>query len=53
MERQHQKSSVLLATDVSTIIYSQNKFKIPSPKFSTNINKYNYSSQLVWNRFAL
>lgn len=53
MEIQQQKSPVLLTNNVSKIIYSQSKFKIPVPPFSNNINKYSYNKQLVWNRFAL
>ena len=53
MERQQQKISALLASNVSTIMSSQNKRKIPVFKFFTNINHHSYNKQLVWNRFAL
>jgi hypothetical protein len=53
MEIQQQKLSALLASNVSTIVPSQNKRKTPASKFFTNINHHSYNEQLVWNRFAL
>ena len=53
MEIQQQKSSALLASNVSAIISSQYKSKTPASKFITNINIHSYNKQLVWNRFAL
>jgi hypothetical protein len=53
MEIQQQKLSTLLANNVSTIIFSQNKRKSTVPQFSTNLNQHSYKNQLVWNRFAL
>jgi hypothetical protein len=53
MEIQQQKLSALLASNVSTIVSSQNKSRTRVSKFFTNINNYSYNKQLVWNRFAL
>jgi len=53
MEIRNQKTSVLLANNVSEIVFSQNKRKSPVSKFITNINHDSYNKQLVWNRFAL
>jgi hypothetical protein len=53
MAIQQQKLSALLASNVSTMVSSQNKSKIPASKFFTNINHHSYNKQLVWNRFAL
>jgi len=53
MEIQQQKLSALLASNVSTIVSSQNKSKTPVSEFFTNINHHSYNKQLVWNRFAL
>ena len=53
MESQQQTSTVLLASNVSTLSSSQNKFKTPASTFSTNIKNHSYNKQLVWNRFAL
>jgi hypothetical protein len=53
MELQQQKLSALLASNVSTIVSSQNKRKTPAAKFFTNINHHSYNKQLVWNCFAL
>jgi hypothetical protein len=53
MEIQQQKISALLASNVSTMVFSQNKSKTPASKFFTNINHHSYNKQLVWNRFAL
>jgi hypothetical protein len=53
MERQQQKISALLESNVSTMVSSQDKIKIPASKFFTNINHHSYNKQLVWNRFAL
>ena len=50
---QQQTLSALLASNVSTIVSSQNKSKTPVSKFITNINHHSYNKQLVWNRFAL
>jgi hypothetical protein len=52
MEIRNQKSSVLLASNASTMVSSQNKSKTPVSKFITNINHHSYNKQLVWNRFA-
>jgi hypothetical protein len=52
MEIQEQKTSVLLAGNVSTMVPSQNKRRTPVSKFFTNINHHSYNKQLVWNRFA-
>jgi hypothetical protein len=53
MEIQQQKLSALLASNVSTLVSSQNKSKTPVSKCFTNINHHGYNKQLVWNRFAL
>jgi hypothetical protein len=53
MEIQQQKLSALLASNVSTMVSSQNKCKSAASKFFTNINHHSYNKQLVWNRFAL
>jgi hypothetical protein len=53
MEIQQQKLSTLSASNVSPILSSQNKRKIPTSKLSTNINQSSYNQQLVWNRFSL
>jgi hypothetical protein len=53
MEIQEQKLSALLASNVSTMVSSQNESKNPASKFFTNINHHSYNKQLVWNRFAL
>jgi hypothetical protein len=53
MERQQQKISAPLASNVSTMVSSQNKIKSPASKCFTNINYHSYNKQLVWNRFAL
>jgi hypothetical protein len=53
MERQQQKISALLASNVNTMVSSQNKIKTPASKFFTNINHHSYNKPLVWNRFAL
>jgi hypothetical protein len=53
MEIQQQKISAPLASNVNTIVSSQNKRKTPGSKFFTNINHHSYNKQLVWNRFAL
>jgi hypothetical protein len=53
MAIQQKKSSTLLASNVSTMISSQNKIKSPVSKCFTNINHHSYNKQLVWNRFAL
>jgi hypothetical protein len=53
MEIQQQKLSALLASNVSTMVSSQNKTKSPASKFFTNINHRSYNRQLVWNRFVL
>jgi hypothetical protein len=52
MEIQQQKLSALLASNVSTIVPSQNKSKTPVSKFITNINHHSYNKQLVWNRLC-
>jgi outer membrane receptor for ferrienterochelin and colicin len=52
MESQQQTSSALLASNVSTMVSSQNKSKTTASKFFTNINHHSYNKQLVWNRFA-
>jgi hypothetical protein len=51
MEIQQQKLSALLASNVSTMVFSQNKIKSSVSK-CFNINHYSYNKQLVWNRFA-
>jgi hypothetical protein len=53
MAIQHQKSSALLASNVSAIVSSQHKSKTRVSKFITNINHHSYNKQLVWNLFAL
>jgi hypothetical protein len=53
MEIQQQKLSALLASNVSTMVSSQDKIKPPASKYFTNINHHSYNKQLVWNRFAL
>jgi hypothetical protein len=53
MEIQQQKLSALLASNVSTIVSSQNKRKTSASKCFTSINHHRYNKQLVWNRFAL
>ena len=53
MELQQRTTSALPASNVRTIVFSQNKSKTPVPKLNTNINQYSYNNQLVWNRFAL
>jgi hypothetical protein len=53
MEIQQQKSSALLASNVSAIVSSQHKRKSPTSKCFTNINHHRYNKQLVWNRFTL
>jgi hypothetical protein len=45
MEIQQQKLSALLASNVSTIVFSQNKRKIPVFKFFTNINHHSYNKR--------
>jgi hypothetical protein len=52
MEIKQQKLSTLLASNVSTMVSSQNKIKSPVSKYFTNINHHSYNKQLVWNRFA-
>jgi hypothetical protein len=53
MEIQQQKLSALSASNVSTMVFSQNKSKTPVSKCFTSINYHSYNKQLVWNRFAL
>jgi len=53
MESQQQTLSMLLASNVSTSVSSQNKSKTPVSKLITNTNHHSYNKQLVWNRFAL
>jgi hypothetical protein len=53
MAIQQQKLSALLASNVSTMVSSQNKSKTPASQFITNINHHRYNKQLVWYRFAL
>jgi hypothetical protein len=53
MAIQQQKISAPLASNVSTIVSSQNKIKTPVSKCFTNINYHGYNKPLVWNRFAL
>jgi hypothetical protein len=53
MEKQQQKLSALLASNVSPMVPSQNKNKSPASQCFTNINHHSYNKQLVWNRFAL
>jgi hypothetical protein len=45
MEIQQQKLSALLASNVSTIVFSQNKRKTPVFKFFTNINHHSYNKR--------
>jgi hypothetical protein len=52
MEILQKKLSTLLASNVSTMVSSQNKIKHPDSKFFTNINHPGYNEQLVGNRFA-
>jgi anti-sigma regulatory factor (Ser/Thr protein kinase) len=52
MEIQQQKLSALLASNVSTMVSSQNKSKTPVSEFFTNINHHSYNKSLVRNRFA-
>jgi hypothetical protein len=44
MEIQQQKSSALLARNVSAIVSSQNKIKSAVSKFFTNINHHSYNN---------
>ncbi|MFT7150806.1 MAG: hypothetical protein ACI82Q_002681 [Nonlabens sp.] len=53
MEIQEQKLSALLASNVSTMLSSQNKIKSPVSKCFININHHSYNMPFVWNRFAL
>ena len=53
MERQQQKLSALLASNVSPVVSSQNKSKTTASKFFTNINHHSYNKLPVWNCFAL
>jgi hypothetical protein len=53
MEIRNQNSSVLVASNASTMVSSQNKIKSPVSQCFTNINHHSYNKQLVWNRFAL
>jgi hypothetical protein len=53
IEIQQQKLSALLASNVNTLISSQNKIKSPVSRCFTDINHHSYNKQLVWNRFAL
>jgi hypothetical protein len=53
MAIQQQKLSALLASNVSTMVSSQNKRKTPVSECFTNIKHHSYNKQLVWNRFAL
>jgi hypothetical protein len=53
MEIQQQKLSALLASNVSTMVSSQNKIKSPVSTCFTSINHHSYNKQLVWHRFAL
>jgi hypothetical protein len=53
MAIQQQKLSALLASNVSTMVSSQNKRKTPVSQCFTNINHHSFDKQLVWNRFAL
>ena len=52
MELQQRTASALLASNVCSILSSQNKFKTPSSTFITNINHHSYNKRLVWNLFA-
>jgi hypothetical protein len=53
MEIKQQKLSVLVASNVSTLVSSQNKIKSPVSHCFTNTNRHSYNKQLVWNRLAL
>jgi hypothetical protein len=53
MEIQQQKSSTPSASNVSTILSSQNKIKSPVSQCFTNINHHSYNKPLVWNHFVL
>jgi hypothetical protein len=53
MAIQQQKLSALSASNVSTMVSSQNKIKSPASQCFTNINHHSYNKPLVWNRFAL
>jgi hypothetical protein len=53
MEIQRQKLLALLASNVSTMVSSQNKSKTPVSEFFSNINHHSYNKQLVWSSFAL
>jgi hypothetical protein len=44
MEIQEQKLSALLASNVSTMVSSQNESKNPASKFFTNINHHSYNN---------
>jgi hypothetical protein len=46
MEIQQQKLSAQLASNVSTMVSSQNKIKSPVFKCFTNINHHSYNKQL-------
>jgi hypothetical protein len=46
MEIKQQKLSTLLASNVSTMVSSQNKIKSPVSKYFTNINHHRYNKQL-------
>jgi len=52
MESQQQTSLVLLASNISTKVSSQNKFKTPTSYSKISINHNSYNKQLVWNRVA-
>jgi hypothetical protein len=43
---------VLLASNVSTVVSSQNKSKILVFQCLANIDHYRYNMPLVWNHFA-
>jgi hypothetical protein len=45
MEIRNQKSSVLVASNASTMVSSQNKRKTPVFKFFTNINHHSYNKR--------
>jgi hypothetical protein len=53
MAIQQQKLSALLASNVSTMLSSQNKIKSPVFQLSGSINIHSYNKSLVRNRFAL
>ena len=53
MESQQRTALALMASNVSKIVFSQNKFKTPALTFSTSISHHSYNKQLVWNPFAL